>query len=137
MTASDRNNRRAEKAELARHIATDETVAFMTALVTFLNEAHTTWHHDAMEAQPPSTDSPSVPDPTSVEAAPVEHQPAPGIPHSDAIAPSSDEVSATRHADATIAHDIPDSAGSAEVAAATESHVTASVPAGGLAAAST
>ncbi|UPK39660.1 hypothetical protein IVB18_22020 [Bradyrhizobium sp. 186] len=136
MTASDRNNRRAEKAELARHIATDETVAFMTALVAFLNEAHTTRHHDAIEAQPPSTDSPSAPDSTPVEAAPGEHQPAPGVQHSDAVAPSSDEVSAARHADAAIVGDIPDSGGSANVAAATESHVTASVPAGGPAAAS-
>ncbi|WGD49074.1 hypothetical protein QA641_25920 [Bradyrhizobium sp. CB1650] len=135
MAESEQNNRRAEKAELARHITTDETVAFMTALIAFLDEAHAGRLHDAIAAQPPPTDSHSTPihpaDPAPAEAAPSERQPASGDQHASATEPASHDVAPVPHADATIGSGASDTGGGAVAATAMQGHVFAPVAAEG------
>src|SRR5438270_5834398 len=103
MAASDQNNRRAEKAEIARHITTEETVAFMTALVAFLKEAEGAGHHDRNGAQPLPSDVPPGPthaiDPAPAEAAP-DQRPVSGEQHADASAPPAGETATALHMDA-------------------------------------
>jgi hypothetical protein len=104
MAASEQNNRRADKAEIARHITTEETVAFMTALVAFLKEAEGAGHH-GNDARPAAPDVPPTPahatDPAAPELTPADHQPVSGEQqHADASAPASSETSTAPHADA-------------------------------------
>lgn len=102
MSASERNNRRAEKAEQARNITTEETVAFMTALVAFLKEVEGAGHHGG-DAQLAPTDLPSMPvhaaDPTPAEVIHVEHQSVPDDQHADAGAAPTEETATALHAD--------------------------------------
>lgn len=133
MSASKQNNRRAEKAELARHITTDETVAFMTALIAFLDEAHAGRLHDAIAAQPLPTDSHSTPEhptePAPAEMAPSEQQPASGDQHADATDPASHDVAPVLHTDATMGSGASDARGGADVAVGTQGHDSAPVAA--------
>ena len=132
MAASEQNNRRAEKAEIARHITTEETVAFMTALVAFLKEAEAATHHDVRDAQPVPSDVPPAPahaaDPAPAAIAPGEHQPSPAEQHADAIAPPTGETAATTlHMDAAGGTSHGD--GRIDVAAVTDVPVSATVAA--------
>ncbi|RXG92828.1 hypothetical protein [Bradyrhizobium zhanjiangense] len=136
MAASEQNNRRAEKAEIARNITTEETVAFMTALVAFLKEAEAAGHHGSSEAQP--VDLPSTPahlgDPTPAETMPGDHQPMSGDQHADASAPPADATSTALHmdvADVAVSH----ADGGVEVAATRDIPVSATAPADSHAAA--
>lgn len=131
MAASEQNNRRADRAEIARHITTEETVAFMTALVAFLKEAEASGHHAGNAAQPVSTDLPPASahaaDPVPPEATAADRQPVSGDQHADAGAAPIGETpvhtavttGGASHADAT-----------AGVAATTDSPASASVSAG-------
>lgn len=131
MAASEQNNRRAEKAEIARHITTEETIAFMTALVAFLKEAEAAGHHGGHDAQPPPFDVPPPPahatDPAPAEVTPRDHQPIPGDQHADASVPPTNETPTTLHAEGT-SGDVPHANGNAGVAAMTDSPVNATVP---------
>lgn len=133
MAASEQNNRRAEKAEIARHITTEETIAFMTALVAFLKEAEAAGHHGGHDAQPPPFDVPpppahaTDPAPAPAEVTPDEHQPAPGDQHADVSVPPTNETSTTLHVDGT-SGDVPHANGNTGVAAMTDSPVNATVP---------
>lgn len=131
MAASEQNNRRAEKAEIARHITTEETIAFMTALVAFLKEAEAAGHHGGHDAQPPPLDVPPPPahatDPTRAEATPGDHQPASGDQHADVSVPPMSETSTIFHVDGT-SGDVPHTDGNTDVAAMTDSPVNATVP---------
>ncbi|QQO31550.1 hypothetical protein JJC00_23280 [Bradyrhizobium diazoefficiens] len=133
MAASEQNNRRAEKAEIARHITTEETIAFMTALVAFLKEAEAAGHHGGHDAQPPPFDVPPPPahasDPARAEVTPGDHQPASGDQHADVSVPPTSETSTTLHVDGT-SGDIPHADGNTDVAAITDSPVNATVPIG-------
>ncbi|RXG87514.1 hypothetical protein [Bradyrhizobium zhanjiangense] len=138
MAASKQNNRRAEKAEIARNIATEETVAFMTALVAFLKEAEAAGHHGSSDAQPRPVDLPSAPahlgDPTPAETIPGDHQPISGDQHADASAPPADATSTALHmdvADVAVSH----ADGGVEVAATRDIPVSATAPADSHAAA--
>lgn len=129
MAASERNNRRADKAEQARHITTEETVAFMTALVAFLKEAEGAGHHGG-DAQPVPTDLPSTPvhavDPTPAETTPGEHQPVTDDRHADAVVAPIGATSTALHADGangSVSH----ADGNADVAAMTDGPVSESV----------
>ena len=136
MAASEQNNRRAEKAEIARHITTEETVAFMTALVAFLKEAEAATHHDVHHAQPLPSDVPPTPahaaDPAPAAMAPGDDQPASSEQHADTIAPSTSETAATLHMDA--ASGISHGDGNIDVAAVTDVPMSATVAAGSPAA---
>jgi hypothetical protein len=127
--ASDQNNRRAEKAELARHITTDETVAFMTALIAFLDQARADRLHEAAPAQPLPADSPSTPahppDPAPADMAPSERQSIDGDRHATVDAPSLHDVAPAPHVDPAIGSPPVDTGGGAEATAAPQSHVTA------------
>lgn len=105
MAASEQNNRRAEKAEIARHITTEETIAFMTALVAFLKEAEAAGHHGGHDAQPPPFDLPPPPahatDPAPAEVTPGDHLPDSGDQHADVSVPPTSETSTTLHVDGT------------------------------------
>lgn len=129
MAASEQNNRRAEKAEIARHITTEETIAFMTALVAFLKEAEAAGHHGGHDAQPPPFDVPPPPahatDPAPAEVTPGDHQHVPGDQHADVSVPSTSETSTTLHVDGT-SGDVPHADGNT-VAAMTDSPVNATV----------
>ena len=133
MAASERNNRRAEKAEQARHITTEETVAFMTALVAFLKEAEGAAHHGG-DALPAPADLPSAQvhavDPTPAAG---EHQPVTDDRHADAVAAPTDETSTALHADGAnggVSH----ADGNIDIAAMTDSPVGEPVsPAGHIA----
>lgn len=131
MAASEQNNRRAEKAEIARHITTEETIAFMTALVAFLKEAEAAGHHGGHDAQPPPLDVPPPPahatDPARVEVTPADHQPASGDRHADVSVPPTNETSTTLHVDGT-SGDVPHADRNTDVAAITDSPVNATVP---------
>lgn len=135
MAASEQNNRRAEKAEIARHITTEETIAFMTALVAFLKEAEAAGHHGGHDAQPPPFDVPpppahaTDPAPAPAEVTPGEHQPASGDQHADVSVPPTNETSTTLHVDGT-SGDVPHANGNTGVAAMTDSPVNATVPIG-------
>lgn len=104
MAASEQNNRRADKAEIARHITTEETVAFMTALVAFLKEAEGAGHHGGIDARPVPADVPLAPAhaaaPPAPELPPADHQPVSGDQHADASAPTTSEISTALHTDA-------------------------------------
>jgi|GEM_PF-2664049 len=137
MAASEQNNRRAEKAETARNITTEETVAFMTALVAFLKEAEAAGHHGSSDAQR-TLDLPSTPahlgDPTPAETMPGDHQPIFGDQHADASAPPADATSTALHmdvADVAVSH----ADGGVEVAATRDIPVSATAPADSHAAA--
>jgi hypothetical protein len=129
MSASERNNRRAEKAETARNITTEETVAFMTALVAFLKEAEGAGHHGG-DAQPAPPGLPSTPvhaaDPTPAEAMPAEHQTAPDDRHADAGAAPTEETATALHADRA-SGDLAHADANTGLAAMTHSPVGASV----------
>lgn len=133
MAASEQNNRRAEKAEIARHITTEETIAFMTALVAFLKEAEAAGHHGGHDAQPPPFDVPPPPahatDPARAEVTPGDHQPASGDQHADVSVPPTNETSTTLHVDGT-SGDVAHADGNTDVAAMTDSPVNATVPIG-------
>lgn len=139
MAASEQNNRRAEKAEIARHITTEETIAFMTALVAFLKEAEAAGHHGGHDAQPPPFDVPpppahaTDPAPAPAEVTPDEHQPVSGDQHADVSVPPTNETSTTLHVDGT-SGDVPHANGNTGVAAMTDSPVNATVPIGSHAA---
>ncbi|WP_027574241.1 hypothetical protein [Bradyrhizobium sp. WSM1743] len=132
MAASEQNNRRAEKAETARHITTEETVAFMTALVAFLKEAEAAGHHGGDDVRSLPADLPSAPahavDPALMELSPADHKAASGDQHADARPPIAHEASTTLHADATTAS-ASHADGNADVIAMTESLVSVSGPA--------
>ncbi|QQO21459.1 hypothetical protein JJB98_16730 [Bradyrhizobium diazoefficiens] len=129
MAASERNNRRAEKAEIARHITTEETVAFMTALVAFLKEAEGAGHHGG-DAQPMPADLPSTPvhaaDPTPAETTPGEHRSGSDDRHTDAVAAPANEISTALHADAA-SDGVSHANGNTDVAAMTDNPVSESV----------
>ncbi|MCK1710135.1 MULTISPECIES: hypothetical protein [unclassified Bradyrhizobium] len=131
MAASEQNNRRAERAELSRHITTDETVAFMTALIAFLDEAHAARNHGAIDTPPPPMDSLATPahaaDPAPTEALPSEQQPASSDQHTDATAPSPHDVTPVLHADASAGSGILGTGGNADPTTVAPDHVTASV----------
>lgn len=131
MAASEQNNRRADKAEIARHITTEETVAFMTALVAFLKEAEGAGHHGGIDAQPVPADAPSTPahatDPAAPELTPADHQPVSGDQHADASVPAASETSAALHTDAAAGAAPADMA--ADVTATTDGPTGTSVPA--------
>lgn len=133
MAASEQNNRRAEKAEIARHITTEETIAFMTALVAFLKEAEAAGHHGGHDAQPPPFDVPPPPahatDPARAEVTPGDHQPVPGDQHADVSVPPTNETSTALHVDGT-SGDVPHADGNTDVAAMTDCPVNATVPIG-------
>lgn len=129
MAASEQNNRRAEKAELARHITTEETVAFMTALVAFLKEAEGAGHHGG-DAQPVPTDLPSTPvqaaDPAPAETTPGEHRSVTDDRHADAVAAPTGEISTALHADGA-SGGVSHADGNTNVAATMDSPVSESV----------
>lgn len=109
MAASEQNNRRAEKAEIARHITTEETIAFMTALVAFLKQAEGAGHHSGLDAQPLPSNVPPTPahaadptpvDPAPADAAPGDHQPVSGEQHADASTPPTGTTATALHVDA-------------------------------------
>lgn len=131
MAASEQNNRRADKAEIARHITTEETVAFMTALVAFLKEAEGTGHH-GHDAQPAAPDMPPTPahaaGPTGPELTPADHQPVSGDQHADASAPTTSETSTALHADAAVGGAAPADMAT-DVAAVMDSPIGTSVSA--------
>lgn len=138
MAASEQNNRRAEKAEIARHITTEETIAFMTALVAFLKEAEGAGHHRGHDTQPLPSDVPPAPahaaDPAPVDAPPDNHhQPISGDQHADANALPTSATPAVLHTD--VSAGVMHVDGSADVAAKAESPVSASMPADSHAAA--
>lgn len=132
MAASEQNNRRAEKAEIARHITTEETVAFMTALVAFLKEAEGAGHHVGNDTQPLPTGMPPAPahaaDPAPLEMAPGERQSVSGDQHADASAPTTSEASTALHADVA-AGGVSHAGAAADLAAMTDSPVSATAPA--------
>lgn len=112
MAASEQNNRRAEKAEIARHITTEETIAFMTALVAFLKQAEGAGHHGGFDAQPLPSNVPPTPahaadpapvDGTPADAAPGDHQPVSDEQHADASAPPTGTTATALHMDAATA----------------------------------
>lgn len=127
MAASEHNNRRADRAEIARHITTEETVAFMTALVAFLKEAEASGHHAGNAAQPVPTDLPPAhADPVPPEATPADRQPVSGDHHADAGAAPTGETPV--HTDATTGG-ASNAGATADIAATTDSPASASVPA--------
>lgn len=130
MAASEQNNRRAEKAETARHITTEETVAFMTALVAFLKEAEAAGHHGGNDARSLPADLPSAPahavDPALIELSPADHKAVSGDQHADASVPIAREASTALHADATTAS-ASHADGNADIVSMTYSPVSASV----------
>lgn len=132
MAASEQNNRRADKAEIARHITTEETVAFMTALVAFLKEAEAAGHHGGIDARPVPAEAPPTPahaaGPTGPELTPADHQPVSGDQHADASAPATSETSTALHADAAAGGAAPADM-AADVTAVTDTPVGTSVSA--------
>lgn len=129
MAASEQNNRRAEKAEIARHITTEETLAFMTALVAFLKEAEGAAQHGG-DAQPRPTDLPVAPvhaaEPTPAETVPDEHRSASEDRHADAVMAPADETATARHADRANG-DLPHADENTDLAAMTAGPVSASI----------
>jgi hypothetical protein len=121
MTASDRNSRRADKAELARNVTATETLAFMTALMAFLKEAEA-GHHGTIDVQPPPAEAPAAPAhpiaPLPADTAAAEHRSIPGDQHSDASAPGSSVAPPAVHVDATTDGDGAHVGATTDVAAA-------------------
>lgn len=111
MAASEQNNRRADRAEIARHITTEETVAFMTALVAFLKEAEASGHHAGDAAQPAPADLPpasaQAADPVLPEVISGDRQPVSGDQHADAGAPPTGETAPSRRSECTISRAPP------------------------------
>jgi len=131
MAASEQNNRRAEKAEIARHVTTEETVAFMTALVAFLKEAEGAEHHSGNGAHPLPSDVPHTPahaaDPSPSEITPSDHQSISGDQHADVSAPPAVETATATHVDA-VSGGVSHASGNTDIAAVTDSPVSTSVP---------
>lgn len=102
MAASDRNARRSDEAERARHIASTESVAFATMLLGLLNDADTVLHRLQHEALPPGVEpaaSPPHPAETAPGLAPADHG-GDHAAHGATEAPPAD-VSPAIHADTT------------------------------------
>lgn len=102
MAEPDRNNRRADKAELARHLATGETLAFMTALVGLLNATDADAHRgDHEQRMLPPEQSPAAPHPADTAPAfPAQGQPDHGNQHTDTTGTSSGDAVPVLHVDA-------------------------------------
>jgi hypothetical protein len=136
VAVSDRNARRSDDAERARHIASSESVAFATMLLGLLNDADAVLHRMAHEPEQRAPEAAAPPSP------PTETAPAPpgladhGAVHQDQHAGTTEtpaaEVSPQVHADdaATIQPQAAgadlDAASSGEVSA---THAFASSPA--------
>ena len=132
MAASEQNNRRADKAEIARHVTTEETIAFMTALVAFLKEAEAAGHHGDRDAQPLPSDVPQTPahaaDPAPAAVTPGDHQSVPDEQHAGASAPPTGETSTAVHMDVA-SGGVSHADASFDVVATTSSPIGATVPA--------
>ena len=103
MALSDRNARRSDEAERARHIASTESVAFATMLLGLLNDADTVLHHLNHEAQPPTPEpaaSPPHPGETSPGLAPADHGPDHADAQDGATGTQTVDVAPHIHADA-------------------------------------
>ena len=105
MALSDRNARRSDDAERARHIASTESVAFATMLLGLLNDADTVLHRLASDVQPvldrtvpPPHPATIAPEPVSTDHGPVHHE-----QHSGATETPAVDSSPTIHAEATSA----------------------------------
>ena len=135
MAVSDKNARRADDAERARHIASSESVAFATMLLGLLNDADTVLHRLRHELPLPALDR-AAPAPHPMEAAPgpapADHATDHQDQHAGAIETPATDASPPIHADAAAtlqpaeASAAPDAAPSGEVSA---THAFASSPA--------
>jgi hypothetical protein len=108
MTASDRNTRRADEVERARHIATSEAAAFATTAGTMLLGLLTGAEaaHNRNGSQPPAATQPPVPTSHPTEAAPTEptlpdHPPALDDRHAGEIDAPAADPTPTMHADSS------------------------------------
>ena len=103
MAVSDRNARRADDAERARHIASSESVAFATMLLGLLNDADTVLHRLGHELPLPALDR-AAPAPHPMEAAPgpapADHATDHQDQHAGAIEAPATDASPPIHADA-------------------------------------
>ena len=103
MAVSDRNARRADDAERARHIASSESVAFATMLLGLLNDADTVLHRLGHELPLPALDR-ATPAPHPMEAAPgptpADHGPDHQDQHAGAIETPATDAPPPIHADA-------------------------------------
>jgi hypothetical protein len=115
MAASDRNTRRADEAERARHLATSEAAAFATTagtmLLGLLTDAEAA--HNRNELQPPAASRPPVPPSHPSEAAPTKQAPAEHPPtlddrHAGAVEAPAADATPTMKADSATAFQAPD-----------------------------
>jgi hypothetical protein len=100
MALSDRNARRSDEAERARHIASTESVAFATMLLGLLNDADTVLHRLEQEVQPVLDRAAPPQHPAEVAPAPADHGSVHHDQHSGTIEAPAAESSPTIHADA-------------------------------------
>lgn len=147
MSAADKNIRRVDEAERARHIAAGEATAFATMLLGLLNGAEAAQHHGAHKPEPPATEPAPLPphpiEPASLplpahptEAAPTEpaladHRPGHDDQHVGAIEAPAADSPPTIQADAattTQTHDASATTDAAPAAEAPATHVLAPAP---------
>jgi hypothetical protein len=128
MAASDKNTRRTDEAERARHLAAGEAAAFATMLLGLLNGAEAAQHRSEHKPEPPATE-PAPPPPHPTEAAPTELAPADhGSSHEDQHASAFDAPAAnspqTIHADAAATIQARDASATIDAAPAGEAPAT-------------
>ena len=128
MALSDKNTRRADEAERARHIAAGEAVAFATMLLNLLNGAEAAQHRSEHQPEPPATE-PTPPPPHPTEDAPTvlspaDHGPSHEDQHASAIEAPAADSPPTIHADAATTFEAHDASATIDAAPAGEAPAT-------------
>jgi hypothetical protein len=105
---SDRNARRSDEAERARHLSATESVAFATMLLGLLNDADAVlhrWEHDVPSSAPDHRGAALAPPAEAAPAglAPADHEPVHRDQHAGAVDTPAADASPTIHADAAAA----------------------------------
>jgi hypothetical protein len=128
MAEADKNARRVDEAERARHLAAGEATAFAAMLLGLLNDAEAAQRRSPHEPEPPATE-PTPPPGHAPEAAPTEPAPADHGPshedqHASAIEAPATDPAPTIHTDAAVTVQAQDASATIDAAPAAEAPAT-------------
>jgi hypothetical protein len=128
MADADKNSRRADQAERARHLSAGEATAFATMLLGLLNGAEAAQHRSEHGPEPAAAAEPTPPPPPPPEAAPTDlaaadHGPGHEDQHASATEAPADSAP-TIQADAAATSQAPDATATVDAAPAGEAAPT-------------
>jgi hypothetical protein len=135
MAEADKNARRVDEAERARHLAAGEATAFAAMLLGLLNDAEAAQlrskHEPAPPANEPTPPPGHAPEAAPTEPAPADHGPSHEDQHAGAIEAPALDSAPTVHTDAAATVQAPDASatiGAAPAAEAPATHVPTPSP---------